>query len=345
MALRIKRNVPLSTLTTFRIGGMAKFFVEARNKEELLQAISFAEKKRIPIFVIGGGSDVLLSDRGYNGLVLRYKGNKLRFKEKEGKVLVTAEAGLAWDELVREAVKRDLQGIECLSGIPGSVGASPIQNIGAYGQELKDTFLRLVAYDLKQKEFVILLKPDCKFSYRESIFKKPVNKGRYIITEITLKLKKGGLPTLSYQSLIDFLKKKNILRPSLQQVRDAVLSLRSQKLDDPKVFGNAGSFFKNPIVDEKTIKKLLQLYPDIPYFVSKNGGYKLFAGWLIDKAGWRGKRVGGAMVSKTNALVLINPEGRASAKDIIQLSKKIKEDVKRKFGVKLEPEVQFIGFD
>lgn len=343
MPIKIKKNIPLSDLTTFRVGGLAKYYVEVKSKKELLETVEFAKDKKLPIFVLGGGSDVLLSDKGFKGLVLRYKGKSLKFEKKDGVVLVTAGAGLIWDDLVKKAVEKNLQGIECLSGIPGSVGAAPIQNIGAYGQELKDVFVALIAYDFKESKFVNFTKSDCKFSYRESVFKRPENKGKYIITDLTLKLNKDSLPTLSYQSLVEYLKEKKINKSSLQQVREAVLDLRGQKLEDPKILGNAGSFFKNPIVDQNILNKLLKSYPKMPYYP---GGrkFKLFAGWLIDNAGWKGKRVGGAMVSKNNALVLINPEGKASAKDIKGLAEEIKKDIQDKFGVELEPEVQFIGF-
>lgn len=341
--LNIRENVPLSDLTTFKVGGYAKYFAEARNETQLRKAIKFAKDKSLSIFVLGGGSDILVSDEGFKGLVLRYKGRDIEFEKKNGDFLVTVEAGLVWDELVKEAVERGLQGIECLSGIPGTVGAAPIQNIGAYGQELKDVFVELLAYDFKKEEFLTMKKKDCEFSYRDSIFKKPENKGRYIITSITLELKKRQSPTLTYQSLLDYLKEKEIKRPTLAEVRKAVLDLRGRKLEDPNVLGNAGSFFKNPIVDDEMLTKVKESYPEVPFF-EVDGQYKLFAGWLIDEAGWKGKGVGGARVSKRNALVLTNPKGESSAEDIRRLAEAIKKDVKKKFGVVLEPEVQFIGF-
>ena len=345
MAIKIERNIPLSKLTTFRVGGSAKYFVEVESKVAFLEAVKFAKDMKIPIFVLGGGSDVLLSDQGYKGLVLRYKAKDLKFIKKNNGVLVIADAGIVWDDLVKTCVGKGLQGIECLSGIPGSVGAAPIQNIGAYGQELRGTFTKLNAYDLIKNKFVTFDKKDCQFSYRESVFKKPENKGRYIITDITLKLKKNAPPTLTYKSLIDYLQEKKVKNPNLNKVREAVLDLRGQKLEDPKILGNAGSFFKNPIVNKENIDRLLKIYHDMPYYPNGEGGFKLFAGWLIDNAGWKGRKVGGAMVSTRNALVITNPNRKASAKEIKDLSEKIKADVQKKFGVTLEPEVQFIGFD
>lgn len=330
-------------MTTFKVGGCAQYFVEVKDKRGLLEAAEFSRLKSLPIFILGGGNDILVSDKGFKGLVIRYIGENLELKEKVETVIAKAEAGLTWDNLVKVAVTRGLQGIECLSGIPGSVGAAPIQNIGAYGQELEDVFVRLSAYDFREEKFKVFSRRDCQFDYRESVFKRPENKGRYIITDITLKLRKNALPSFTYRSLTDYLEEERIRNPSLSQVREAVLVLRGQKLDDPRILGNAGSFFKNPLVNKNFVNKLLRNFPDIPYYAS-DGKYKLFAGWLIDKAGWKGRKVGGAMVSNTNALVLTNPEGNASAKDIIKLSQKVKEDIKTKFNVELEPEVQFIGF-
>ncbi|MBI2066262.1 UDP-N-acetylmuramate--L-alanine ligase [Candidatus Woesebacteria bacterium] len=341
----IKENVPFRNLTTFKIGGKARYLAEVRDREELRGAVSFAKEKGLPIFVLGGGSDILISDSDFNGVVIKYVGDGVNFEEKDGEVLVTGEAGLDWDKFVKLSVERDLQGMECLSGIPGTVGASPIQNIGAYGQELKDTFVSLTAYDTKEEKFVNFDKEDCQFSYRESIFKKPGARGRYLITDITLKLRKDTEPFVRYQSLKAFLKERNIDSPSLSEVREAVLELRGQKLVDPGVIGNAGSFFKNPIVGKDTVLKLQQSYPQIPFYETNGDKVKIYAGWLIEHAGWKGKRYKNAGVSDKSALVITNPEGKATAKEVMELAGKISQDVYKKFGVKLEPEVQYITFN
>lgn len=342
--MRLKRNIPISNLTTFKTGGTARYYAEVDTKKELLGAIEFAKRNALPMFVIGGGSDILVSDKGHGGLVIKYSGNRISFSD-EGKdsVSVTAEAGADWDKLVEESVKRNLQGIELMSGIPGTVGASPIQNIGAFGQELKDSFLKLSAYDLKVGRFVVLSKEDCKFSYRDSIFKSGKDKGRYVIVEITLVLNKNKKPHVEYQSLLKHLEDKGLKSPTLSEARDAVIELRGHKLEDPKIIGNAGSFFKNPIVSKEKLNELLKDYPDIPNHPHE-GKVKLFSGWLIEKTGWKGKKHKKAAVSVKNALVLTNP-GEATSKDIKDLAEQITKDVHKKFGVKLEPEVQFIGFD
>ena len=328
-------------LTTFRVGGQIKHFFEVKNQKEVVEAISFAKKNSLPIFILGGGSDILVSNDDYQGVVIKYVGESIFYAGDT----VTPEAGVVWDKLVEETVNKGLQGIECLSGIPGSVGGAPIQNIGAYGQELKDTFLGLTAYDIEREKFVTFSKTDCQFGYRESFFKKPASWQKFIITDVTLSLKKNALPEIKYDSLKNYLLERGIQNPSLIQVRAAVLKIRETKFENPKDVGNAGSFFKNPIINEEKAKVLIQKYSDIPCRLQEDGNYKCSAGWLIENAGWKGKRFGGAQVSPRHALVLINPEGKATAKEVKELAEKISGDVYKKFGVKLEPEVQYIGFN
>ena len=341
----LKKNVPLSMLTTFKVGGVVRYLAEVKNKSELISSVDFADERGLPIFVLGGGSDILISDNKFQGVVIKYLGKDITFKTERQNIYVTSEAGVTWDDLVKTAVDKNLQGIECMSGIPGTVGASPIQNIGAYGQELKDVFDIVTVYDVKRHRFRTFSEKECNFSYRESMFKKPRNKGRYIITDITLKLRKNSTPTLTYESLKNYLREKKIKNPTLKNVRSAVLELRGQKLDDPKVIGNAGSFFKNPIVDNKTLKKLLAKYPGIPFLPAEPNSVKLYAGWLIERTGWKGKKYKNTQVSEKNALVITNPDGKATAKEIKELADNISDDVYKKFGVRLVPEVQYIGFE
>lgn len=341
---KVKKNIPLKKLTTFKVGGMASHYVEVKDKEELINAIIFAQDNSLEIFVLGGGSNILLSDFGFDGLVIKYIGKRVDIQDKKRYSLVTADAGAVWDDLVAKSVYKRLQGIECLSGIPGTTGATPIQNIGAYGQEFKDVFVSLTAYDLAEGKYAILGKDECGFGYRDSMFKKPKNKGRYIIVDIKIKLYKNKPPQLLYQSLKNLLRKKKIENPSILQVRRAVLKLRDQKLDNPKELANAGSFFKNPIVDEDKFKSLKKEHTRMPYQKINSQKVKLFSGWLIESAGWKGKRHRNAQVSKKNALVITNPEGKATARDIKTLSGNITADINKKFKIKLEPEVQMVGF-
>lgn len=343
-SISLKEKVPFSKLTTFKIGGEARYLAEVKNKDDVRKAVSFAKKQDLPIFVLGGGSDILVSDSGFGGVVIKYRGDSVKFNKKDGEVLITAEAGLSWDKLVEMTVAKNLQGIECLSGIPGTVGASPIQNIGAYGQELKDSFVSLTAYDSKEEKFVVLDKEACEFSYRESIFKNPKNRGRYVIVDVTLRLIKDGKPLLAYESLKNFLRQEGIENPTLGQVREAVGALRGKKLDDPRIIGNAGSFFKNPIIEREAFEVLKKKHPEISFHDIGERKVKLFAGWLVENAGWRGKSYGNAKVSDKNALVIVNPEGKATAKEVRELAEKISNDVFQKFGVRLEPEVQYLGF-
>ncbi len=345
MDLEIKTNVPLSGLTTFNIGGPARYYAEIKDNKKLNEVRKFIEDKKIPLFVIGGGSDILVSDKGFNGLVIKLSDSFVNFKKSSSFTLVTASAGLNWDKFVKICVDNGLGGIECLSGIPGTVGASPVQNIGAYGQEVKDTISKVTVYDIKLGKFITFSKSDCKFLYRGSIFKSKKYRGRYVITEVTFRLRKAANIKLKYESLLNFFKERNIINPSLLQTRETILKLRSQKLEDPEIVPNAGSFFKNPVVGKKHLLKLKEIFLDIPSYVQPDGKYKIFAGWLIENAGWRGKSFGNAKVSDKHALILTNPNKKASAKEVKKLAEMIKNDIYKKFGIDIEPEVQYIGFE
>ncbi|MDO8340438.1 MAG: UDP-N-acetylmuramate dehydrogenase [Candidatus Woesebacteria bacterium] len=326
-------------LTTMKVGGKIKYYKEVKNKEELVKQVEFAKKNNLPIFVIGGGSDILVSDKNFNGLVIKYIGDSSRIDDTK----ITAEAGLDWDKLVEESINNNLQGIEMLSGIPGTVGASPVQNIGAYGQELKDTFFELTAYDIRKNEFVVFKKDDCLFDYRESFFKKEINFQKYIITDVTFKLNKNVNPKITYKSLIKYFEENKITKISLKDIRNAVLRVRELKIEDYKKVPNSGSFFKNPIINEKEAKLLEKKYPEIPLYKNSNGTYKCFAGWFIEKLGWKGKSIGKAKVSNKHALILTNPGGNANFDDVKALADAIVDDVNNKFKIKLEPEVQYIN--
>ena len=308
-------------LTTLKVGGEIKYFFEVKNQKELVDKVSFAKNKSLTIFIIGGGSDIAVSDKNFEGVVIKYVGSSVQVIGN----LVKVEAGMNWDKLVEETVNRNLQGIECLSGIPGSVGASPIQNIGAYGQELSETFIELKAYDISNQKFVIFKNEDCKFSYRESIFKRKDYWQKFIIVDITLKLKKYTDNNLE-----------------LQTIRDEILRIRGEKLVNPDEIPNAGSFFKNPIINKSKKDTLLIKYPEMVIFPFNNE-YKISAGWLIEKTGWKGKSLGPVKVSEKHALVLTNPGGKGTFSDIKSLADTIIADVDNKFGIKLEPEVQYIN--
>jgi UDP-N-acetylmuramate dehydrogenase len=255
-------------------------------------------------------------------------------------VIVESGAGEVWHELVLYCIQNGWAGIENLSLIPGSVGASPMQNIGAYGVEIKDVFSYLSAINIATGELEIFNAEQCNFAYRESVFKQAL-KGKYIICYVAFKLSKKAIKNTTYGAIEDELKKMGISNPSIEDISKAVISIRQSKLPNPAVIGNAGSFFKNPIVSEELVKKLQEIYPDIPNYPSTNGTKKLAAGWLIEKAGWKGKTIGNIGVHKNQALVLVN-YGGGTGEEILALSTAIIEDIKSKFKVELEREVNIM---
>lgn len=341
--LNIQRNIKLAHLTTLKIGGHAEYFVDVFSLKELEEALEFADPKNLRVHVLGEGSNVFFDDKGFAGVIIRLRKKEVNeIKKTKSYVLLTIGAGKNWDELVAEAVKRRLQGIECMSNIPGTVGAAPVQNIGAYGQELSDVFVKLSAYDCKKKQLVTLSKKDCGFGYRTSIFKKKKNKGRYIIFEVVLKLHRNRKPIIKHDSLISYFKEKNIKALTLRQVREAVIKIRRKRHVDYSKVGNAGSFFKNPIVSKQKFEDLQKEYKSIPFYPASNNKIKIPAGWLIESAGWKGKRYKNVGISKKHALVLINPRHKGTAREINELKKFIQKDVFKKFGVKLHSEVQYI---
>lgn len=319
----VVNGTSFSDITTLKVGGKIKHYFEVKSKEDLIEKVKFAKTNNLPIFVIGGGTDIAVSDRDFDGVVIKYFGQS--YTATGVGLRVNAEAGMNWDKLVEETVNKNLQGIECLSGIPGTVGASPIQNIGAYGQELSDVFVELNAYDIENEKFVKFNKDDCKFGYRESIFKQKEYWQKFIIIDITLQLNKYEDKDLE-----------------LQTIRNEILRVRSEKLEDPKEIPNAGSFFKNPIVDERQKDDLLEKHKDLIYYPFDNN-FKISAGWLIERAKWKGKTLGPVKVSDKHALIITNPDGKGSFNDVKKLADKIIEDVHKMFGITLEPEVQYIN--
>jgi len=328
----------LSNITTIKTGGEARKFFRVKNLDDLHEAVNFSKKENLPIMVIGEGSNMLISDSPVERVVIQLT-NKDIIKSKAGKkVRVKVGSGMRWDEFVEWSVRNNYQGIECLSYIPGFVGAAPVQNIGAYGQELSDTFYELEAYDTKTQKLTVFDKPSVDFKYRDSVFKKPKNDGRYIIYTVTLDLNPDGKPDLEYKSLKDYLDSRSIKDPSLKEVRDAVIQIRKTKLEDPKQLANAGSFFKNPIVSERVLESLQDKFPDIPSF-KFDDDYKIPAGWLIEKSGWKGRKYKDVGVSDKHALVLVNYD-KGNASQIHELARKIINDVRERFGIELEQEVR-----
>ncbi len=334
----IEHNISLKPFNTFGFDLKAEHFIRFSSILGLSEILKEHAEK--PLFILGGGSNILLT-KNVEGLVLKneIKGIKI-IEDHEDFVIVESGAGEVWHEFVVHCINNGWAGIENLSLIPGSVGASPMQNIGAYGVEIKDVFTYLSALNIATGEMENFNAEQCKFGYRESVFKQAL-KGKYIICYVAFKLSKKAIKNTTYGAIEDELKKMGVSDPSIEDISKAVISIRQSKLPNPAEIGNAGSFFKNPIVSEQHVQKLQKIYPNIPNYPSINGTKKLAAGWLIEKAGWKGKTIGNIGVHKNQALVLVN-YGGGSGEEILALSTAIIEDIKTKFDVELEREVNIM---
>ncbi len=334
--MRVEEHKSLKNYNTFGIDCNARYFVSVETIDELKQALS--EKPSEKLFILGGGSNMLLTGN-LDAFVLHInlKGIEI-LKETETEVFVKAMAGENWHGFVQYCIGKDFGGMENLSLIPGNVGTAPIQNIGAYGVELKDTFENCNTVEietLKEREFT---KEECDFDYRNSIFKNKA-KGKYIITSVTFKLsKKEHKTSVSYGDIQKNLAEKDIEGPTIKDISEAVIAIRQSKLPDPKVLGNSGSFFKNPVVDSETFQNFRRIFPEAPFYEVSPTEFKIPAGWLIEKAGFKGQRFGDAGVHKNQALVLVN-YGNATGKEIWQLAMDIQKKVKEMTGIFIEPEV------
>ncbi len=337
--MKIEHNYNLLKHNTFGVSANAKLFVEIQKETDVKELFSSPEFKNNAKLFLGGGSNVLFT-KDFDGLVIL---NKLKgievVKETEESVVIRCMGGEVWHDLVVFTVDRGLWGIENLSLIPGTVGAAPMQNIGAYGAELKNVLENVEAYDIATGEKKIFSKEECELGYRDSIFKNKL-KDKYFITAITIKLSKLEKKNLSYKVLSDHLEKNKIEVKNSKNVSDAVGAIRKSKLPDPKIIGNAGSFFKNVFVNKEKLEQLLSAYPDLPYF-EEDGVIKIPAGRLIEECGWKGKRVGNVGVHDKQALVLVN-HGGANGEEIRNLAHQIIADVKEKFDLELVPEVNLI---
>ncbi len=344
ITMKIEENVIIAPYTTFKIGGPAKFFCSVATEDELVTAVKFAQGKDLPTLVIGGGSNLLVSDDGFKGLIIRCEINGKNFvDDSTDSVIVEANAGEDWENLVSEAVSRGLYGFESLSAIPGTVGASPVQNIGAYGVDVSSTIYSVRVLDTTDMSFKELTNGDCKFSYRDSIFKH--EKGRYIVTRVTYKLSKNGKPNLSYRDVCEYFAAKKIADPTLQQVRDAVVEIRKSKLPDWKAWGTAGSFFKNPVVTVEKFEELKKSYPELSGYLEPDGRMKLSLGWILDKiCNAKGLSVGNVSVYEKQALVLVAKPG-ATATEVVSLANELMRRVKDKTGIDIEGEVEWAVAD
>lgn len=335
----ILRNVHLKTYNTFGLDYKADHLIAIKTEEEAISILKNRKSLKDPLFIIGGGSNLLFT-ADYKGTLLHPEIEGIKIEEKLPEyVIVSSGSGVNWDKLVEWSVNNDYGGLENLSHIPGMVGASPIQNIGAYGVEVKDTIEKVRAVSTGDGSVMEFSKKDCRFGYRNSIFKNEI-KGKYLITRVYYKLTLSPLLNINYGSLKEEAGKLGSV--TLKNVRQAVINIRSSKLPDPKIIGNAGSFFKNPFVSKNVAVKLKKNYPQILAYEDPSDGIKLAAGWLIDQCGWKGKRIGDAGVHVKQALVLVN-YGNATGKEVFDFSEAIKKSVLEKFGVELEREVEVVG--
>ena len=333
----VMTNISLKQYTTMKLGGEARYMATADSASDVVSLYRNARKENLPIFVLGGGSNVITHDEVFEGIVLlnKIKGFEI-ISENDETTDVKIGAGEVWDEVVEKAIGLGLQGIEAMSGIPGTAGAAPVQNVGAYGQEIADTLISLEAYDSKTDTIVTISANECDFSYRNSIFRDK-EKGRYCILNITLRLNKAEPKPPHYASLQRYIDENDIREVNLSVIRVAVLNIRSEKLPDPAELPSAGSFFKNALVEKWKLEELQKEYSDIPNYAMSDGRYKIPTGWLIDKAGLRGYRSHGMRVYEKNALVLVN-DSAMGYDDLAAIREEIVQIVFDKFGIKIEQE-------
>ncbi|MGD9253585.1 MAG: UDP-N-acetylmuramate dehydrogenase [Holophagae bacterium] len=341
----LETNRPLDRLTSLELGGKARFLAEVEDLDSAIAALRWAALQSQPVQILAGGSNLVVADGGFDGLVLKINLSGVSVRREGERALVTAAAGENWDGLVERAVGEGLAGIECLSGIPGTVGATPIQNVGAYGQEVAPVIERVEALDLAALRTRSLSAEDCGFGYRDSHFRR--HPGRWLVVRVTFGLMPGGEPTLAYRELRDLMRVE-ASSPNLEEVRSAVLELRRSKSmvldpDDPN-HRSVGSFFVNPVLDSEALARLVSsTSTGIPRF-EVDGAFKVPAGWLIEQAGFhRGLRRGSVGISSNHTLALVN-HGEGTTKELLDLAREIRDGVEERFGIVLQPEPVFVGF-
>ena len=347
--MKLQQNVQLSSLTTIGLGGKAQYFVVVSSADELREALEYAKKENLEIHILGGGSNTIFPDKEFEKLIIKIDIKGLLFQETNSHVHATVGAGERWDDLVKICVENDYSGIECLSGIPGSVGATPIQNVGAYGQEVKDVIIEVKAVDIKSFAEVSFTNKECEFGYRTSRFK-TTDKGKYIITEVVFQLQKEGVPTIKYAELQRAVEARHLASVNsadkLQTIRNAVLELRAKKSmvinsEDPNT-NSCGSFFTNPILTKEEFKELeARAEVEVPFYPEEDK-IKVSAAWLIEQAGWKkGHQENGVGISENHSLALVNKGGTTA--ELMAFAEKIKKSVEDKFGIKLEIEPVVAG--
>lgn len=346
----MKANVNLKPYNSFGFNAVAKQFVEINAVDDLQKLIKSGALKSKKNLILSGGNNILFQNEVFDGLVIYINTKGIEILHEDGnEVVVRAQAGEDWPDFVRFCVGKGWHGVENLAHIPGKVGAAPVQNIGAYGMELKDSFVQCEAMDLATGETKVFAKEDCRFGYRESVFKNEL-KGQYVITSVNFLLKKNAALNLEYGNIKAYLEQNGIESPTLQQLHDAICAIRDAKLPDVKQIGSAGSFFKNPVIERTQFEALQKEYPTIPHYDEPNGKVKVPAGWLIEHCGpstssgtasWKGWRDEHVGVYDKQALVLVH-YGGGTGQDIVNLAKRIQNSVEEKFGIRISPEVNFV---
>ena len=350
--MKIQENIPLSPFTTFQVGGPARYLAEARSESDIKDALQFAAERRLPLFVLGGGSNLVVADEGWPGLALKIGLMGVEFGFDGNDALFHAGAGENWDEFVAFTVEHNCAGVECLSGIPGTVGGTPVQNVGAYGQEVSQTISRVRVLEIATGKVSDLSNEQCGFAYRSSIFNTS-QRGKHIVLEVRYTLQQDGKPTVEYADLKKYFAAGT--RPTLQRVRNAVREIRQSKamllVPGDEDCRSAGSFFKNPLVSEAEANRIealaRQRAPEkmLPRYPAEDGQVKLSAAWLVEQAGFhKGYARGPVGISRKHSLAIVN-RGGATARDIIGLKKEIEEKVFDVWGVRLQPEPVFVGFE
>ena len=337
--MRDERNYSLKAHNTFGIEAKCSRFLEYETDEEAIEVAEIVRKEQLPYIIIGGGSNLLLT-KDFDGIVVRSAIKGHFFEEDDSCERMTCGSGEVWDDMVAKSIEAGYYGMENLSLIPGDVGASAVQNIGAYGMEASDLILCVSMIEIATGKLWMIGNEECEYGYRQSRFKKDW-KNRFLITRVTYGLSKTFRPHLEYGNIRAELERKGIAEPTAQQLRDTIIDIRNAKLPDPKVEGNAGSFFMNPVVTRKKYEKLAVLYPEMPHYKVDSRHEKIPAGWMIEQCGWKGKTLGRAGVHDKQALVLVN-RGGATGAEIVALCDAIRKDVKGMFGIDIYPEVNII---
>ncbi len=343
--MELQENVPLAPLTTIGIGGPARFFFRATSVDELREALAWAREQTQPVFILGGGSNLLISDEGFDGVVIHVDLGGVFVESEDEFAMVKVAAGEPWDAFVAHAVENGWAGIECLSGIPGSTGATPIQNVGAYGQDVSETIVRVEALDRTSDRAVTFTNAECRFGYRASLFKN-IERDRYVVLSVTFRLKRGGCATIRYPELQKYVDERGVRVDDLRGVRDAVIAIRKRKgmvLDpnDPDTRSD-GSFFMNPVLSSDAYERFARKAPDAPHFPAGDD-VKLSAAWLIERAGFsKGFTHGNVGLSTKHTLAIIN-RGGGTAAEVVELVRMIQDRVRDIFGIDIHPEPNFIS--